>query len=115
MDEILLKKVKKIPTWLLFTPFSLKGYLKMKYLNVFGFKYLFAKKKGFTPPIQFFRDHYFSAEDFNKVKTFIQNHSDELSQKVNELSFESINKDKILFDRFFFFSLWLKKYDNAKK
>ncbi len=112
MDEVLLKKVLKIPTLFLFTPFSSKLYLKLKYLNYFGLAYLFSKKKGFTPPISYLRNKYFNETDFEKTKSIIERHSEKLYVEVKLLTFKKLKEDKILFDRFFFFHEWSRTLEN---
>ena len=112
MDEDLLKKVLKLPVFFLFTPFSKKLYLKLRFFNSFGFKYLFAKKKGFTPPIQNFRNKYFNEINLLELKEFIKPISTELYIKIKNIEFKELLEDKILFDRFFFFSQWIKSTNN---
>ena len=109
MDESLLHFIKKMPILFLFTPFSKKIYLKIKYFKIFGFKYFFAKKHGFTPPIQNLRNKYFSNEDFNFTIKNLKVISTELYNKASKITFNNLKNDKILFDRFFFFHQWLKK------
>ncbi len=105
MDECLLKKISSIPTIFLFTPFSSKIYLKIKYFRYFGFRYFFAKKKGFTPPIENLRKTYYQEIDFKRTKSILFGLSNELFIEVNKLCFDDLMKDKILFDRF---NEWLK-------
>jgi len=108
LDESLLQHTKKIPILFLFTPFSKKLYLKMKYFKIFGIKYLFAKKQGFTPPIQKLRNKYFIEKDFDFTKKKLKLISTELFDIASTITFDNIKNDKILFDRFFFFHRWLK-------
>lgn len=110
MDENLLKAVKKISLWALFTPYSKKMYLKIKYFKFFGLKYIIAKKSGFTPPIQRLRNEYFNNEDFVYTKEFIKTISSALYNEIATITFDDIKRDIILFDRFFFFHEWIKNY-----
>lgn len=108
LDESLLEHVKKIPIIFLFTPFSKKLFLKIKYFKIFGISYLFSKKRGFTPPIQELRNKHFSDKDFDFTKKNLKLISGELHTMASLITFNNLKKDKILFDRFFFFHKWLK-------
>ena len=108
LDEKLLIKIKSTSNFLLFTPFIKKLYLKLSYYEIFGFRYFFAKKKGFTPPIQTLRERYFVENDFIKLKEFLNLRSVNLHNEIINLNFDDLKKDKILFDRFFFFNEWIK-------
>lgn len=112
MDEHVLEKIKKTSLLKLFTPFSKKLFLKINYFQIFGIKYFRAKKQGFTPPIDILRNKYFSKEEFSYSKSIIQDISEDLFNEIESLTFEDIKNDKILFDRFFFFHEWFKKYKN---
>ena len=98
LDENLLAKVNITNKWLLFTPYNSKLYLKIIYFKLFGFKYLKAAKKGFTPPIQNLRDDNFQAkiDEYNddnlKIINFIKIHS--ISNKNDE--FDEIDHCGIL-------------------
>lgn len=108
MDEHLKHAVAKIPGFLLFTPFALKLFLKIVFFDLFGFRYLVAKKKGFTPPIQVLRDKHYRDSDFDFTKSILNDLNPNLYEAVKALQFSDLLKDKILFDRFFFFHSWLK-------
>ena len=108
MDEDLLDKVKKTPLLVLFTPYSKKLFLKLKYFKFFGLKYFSAKKNGFTPPIQKLRNMYFTKKDFIITKIKIKSISLDLYNEMLTITFDDLKKDEILFDRFFFFHEWLK-------
>lgn len=108
MDEDLKHMVAKIPAFLLFTPFALKFFLKIVFFDLFGFRYLTAKKKGFTPPIQVLRDKHYRESDFDFTKSTLRGLNSNLYEAVKDLQFNELLKDKILFDRFFFFHSWLK-------
>lgn len=109
LDEVLLSKVRKMPVWKIFTPKISKLYLKLTYFKIFGVKYLFSKKQGFVPPIQKLRDDYFKDVDFINLKKWIGINDTVLYSEIEFLTFEQLKKDPILFDRFFFFDIWLKK------
>lgn len=109
MDEVLLEKTKSMALVLLFTPYAKKLFLKVKYFKVFGWRYFFAKKNGFTPPIEKLRKENFNEEDFIFIKKQIQSISSDLYTQIQTLNFDNLEKDKILFDRFFFFCEWVKK------
>jgi hypothetical protein len=108
MDENLKNAIIKKSPRLLFTPFSSKLFLKIRFFRMFGFKYLFAKKKGFTPPIQELRTVNFREDDFLKLKDYLNSICPNLYVQIKELDFQDLEKDKILFDRFFFFNDWKK-------
>lgn len=108
MDEHLKQAVAKIPAFLLFTPFALKLFLKIVFYDLFGFRYLLAKKKGFTPPIQVLRDKHYTESDLDFTKSVLSNVNPSLYEAVKSIQFNDLLKDKILFDRFFFFHNWLK-------
>lgn len=108
MDEDLKQMVSKIPAFLLFTPFALKFFLKIVFFDLFGFRYLTAKKKGFTPPIQVLRDKHYRESDFDFTKSTLRRLNSNLYEAVKDIQFNELLKDKILFDRFFFFHGWLK-------
>ena len=114
MDEELLQKVKTLPIWIIFTPFISKLYLKLSYFKIFGFNYFFSKKKGFTPPIQKLRENYFKEINFLNLKEKIKNIDPVFYNEIVNLSYQNLEKDKIMFDRFFFFNLWLENnyYEN---
>ncbi len=109
LDEHLLSKVKITSLWLLFTPYSSKLYLKLIYFKLFGFKYLKAAKKGFTPPIQNLRDNNFKEKDYIKLKNYLEVNYSSIANQINLLQYSSLLEDLILFDRFFFFNEWLKR------
>lgn len=108
MDENLSNKVKKTPLFLLFTPYSSKLFLKLKFFNLFGLKYFTSTKKGFTPPIENLREVNFQEQDFNDLKKYLKNHCPNLFLQIVNLDFVKLKKDKILFDRFFLFNEWKK-------
>lgn len=112
MDENLIRKVNKIPTLLLFTPFSSKLFLKLIFLKLFGLKYLTASKKGFTPPIEELRVANFKEEDFVELKRFLKTNCPNVYTIVEKQEYHKLEKDKILFDRFFFFNEWKKNQKN---
>ena len=103
MDESLLYYIKKLPIILLFTPFSTKLFLKIKYFKIFGIKYFFAKKSGFTPPIQNLRNKYFNDEDFNFTKKNLKVISTELYSKASGITFDNLKKIKFYLIAFSFF------------
>jgi len=108
MDEHLKNAVAKIPSFLLFTPFALKLFLKVVFYDLFGMRYLLAKKKGFTPPIQVLRDKHYLRSDFDLTKRVLQDTNPLLYKAMENIQYDDLIKDKILFDRFFFFHSWLK-------
>ena len=107
MDEDLKEKMKTVSLWKIFTPFSLKLFLKLKYIKLFGISYLFAKKKGFTPPIKKLVEESFIDNDYQKFKVYIKQHSPEVFDFYVNKSFEDINKNKLQFYRIYFFYKWL--------
>lgn len=109
LDEVLLSKIKKTSVWKIFTPKFTKLFLKITFFKTFGPRYFLSKKKGFTPPLKKLRKNYFKEEDFNFLKEWLKINANEFFKEVIELDYERLKKDKILFDRFFFFYLWLKK------
>lgn len=109
LDEVLLKKVKKTAIWKIFTPKLTKLYLKLTYFKTFGFKYFSSKKKGFTPPIQKMREVNFNETDFQILVNWLKMNDAEFFNEIQSFDYEFLKKDKILFDRFFFFDIWLKK------
>lgn len=112
LDEILLSEVKKKPVWKLFTPKFSKLYLKLLYFKVFGLKYFFSQKRGFTPPIKSLREKYFKVEDFVLLKEWIKNNHIVLYEMIKDLEYDNLLGDNILFDRFFFFNIWLQNFNN---
>jgi asparagine synthase (glutamine-hydrolysing) len=108
LDEVLLNKVKRTSVWKIFTPKLSKLYLKVIYFKMFGLKYFFAKKQGFVPPIKALREKYFAENDFIILKLWLKNNDIVFFNEINELTFDELKKDPILFDRFFFFDIWLK-------
>lgn len=108
LDENLLAKVNITNKWLLFTPYNSKLYLKIIYFKLFGFKYLKAAKKGFTPPIQNLRDDNFKENDYLKLKNYLEVNYSSIANQINLLIYSNLIEDSILFDRFFFFNEWLK-------
>jgi asparagine synthase (glutamine-hydrolysing) len=108
LDEQILLKVDEISLFYLFTPFAKKLYLKVMYFKLFGFKYLFAKKHGFIPPLDKLRNEKFSNENFIFTKERVLSLSLDLHKELSTITFEDLKKDKILFDRFFFFHEWIK-------
>jgi len=116
MDENLIRKVKKIPTFFLFTPYSSKLFLKVLFFKIFGLKYFTATKKGFTPPIKELRKLNFVEKDFLELKQFLNNVSPNTYEQIKNVGYSDLKNDKILFDRFFFFNEWRNKlYDNFTK
>lgn len=109
LDEELLSKSKKTPVWKIFTPKLSKLYLKLVYFKTFGFKYFTSKKQGFTPPIKTLRDNYFKEIDYLNLKNWLKTNDIELFDEIYMISYDELRKDAILFDRFFFFNIWLKK------
>lgn len=113
LDEQILSKVSKISLLYLFTPYAKKLYLKVIYFRLFGFKYLSASKRGFIPPLDQLRHENFSKENFAFIKKRILVLSKDLHKEIDPITFEDLEKDKILFDRFFFFHEWLKFNQNT--
>jgi len=113
LDEKVLYKVSKISLLYLFTPYAKKLYLKVIYFRLFGFKYLSASKRGFIPPLDQLRHENFSKENFAFIKKRIKVLSKDLHKEIDSITFEDLEKDKILFDRFFFFHEWLKFNQNT--
>ena len=111
LDEELLAKNVQMSIWRLFNPFVSKIYLKIAYLDFFGLKYFSAKKQGFTPPIQELRDKYFKLNTFVELKQKLKKIDSEFYKEIENLEYEDLVKDKILFDRFFFFSIWFQEYE----
>lgn len=109
MDENLSHTVNKKPLLFLFTPYNSKLFLKISYFKVFGLKYLMATKKGFTPPINELRNENFTLQEFKVTKKFIEVNSPKLFVEIENMDFKMLERDKILFDRFFFFHEWIKK------
>lgn len=112
MDENLIRKVKKIPAVFLFTPFSSKLFLKLIFFKLFGLKYLTASKKGFTPPIEELRVANFREEDFIELKRYLKTNCPNVYTLIEKQEYQKLQKDKILFDRFFFFNEWKKNEQN---
>jgi asparagine synthase (glutamine-hydrolysing) len=112
MDENLKKAIIVKSPLKLFTPFMTKLYLKIKFFRIFGFGYFFAKKRGFTPPIQELRNKYFRESDFLNLKDFLKLVCPRLYLEIVDINFTDIEKDKILFDRFFFFNQWRVHFQN---
>ena len=106
MDENLIRKVNKISTIFLFTPFSSKLFLKLVFFKIFGLKYFTASKKGFTPPIGKLRDINFREEDFLELKLYLKTNCPNVYEQIKKYEYQKLGKDKILFDRFFFFNEW---------
>jgi len=117
MDENLIRKVNKIPAIFLFTPFSSKFFLKVVFFKIFGLKYFTASKKGFTPPIGKLRDINFREEDFLELKLYLKTNCPNVFKQIKKYGYQKLEKDKILFDRFFFFNEWKKNSlkDNSFK
>ena len=113
MDENLARKIQKTATIFLFTPFSSKLFLKIVFFKLFGLKYLTAKKKGFTPPIEELRVANFKEEDFLELKIYLKTNCINVYTLVEKLDYSKLEKDKILFDRFFFFNEWKKSQKNT--
>lgn len=107
LDERLLLKVDSLPVWKIFTPIIPKLYLKIFYFKLFGLKYFLSNKKGFTPPIKEIREKYFTEEVFFELKKNLKELDITFYNEIEDLTFWHLKKDKILFDRFFFFNLWL--------
>ena len=114
LDEALIEKAKKMPSWMLFTPYSSKLYLKIVYFKCFGFKYFLSKKKGFTPPIKQLRQEYFKEEDFIKLKDVIKDINLSLFEGIKDIAYSDLLEDSILLDRLFFFNLWYISYNKKK-
>jgi asparagine synthase (glutamine-hydrolysing) len=112
MDEDLKNTITKRSPGLFFTPFNSKLYLKIIFFKIFGFKYFTAKKRGFTPPIQELREVNFQEHDYLKLKEYLNLACPHLHIHLKELHFKDLEKDKILFDRFFFFNEWIKNQTN---
>ena len=111
LDEDLLRHVREMPVWMIFTPCISKLYLKILYFRYFGIKYFLSKKKGFTPPIKELRKTYFKEEDFNQLKDYFKGLNSVFFNEISNLVYNDLLKDNILFDRFFFFNIWrLKSY-----
>ncbi|SHJ00798.1 asparagine synthase (glutamine-hydrolyzing) [Flavobacterium terrae] len=111
LDEALLRHVRKLPTWMIFTPCISKLYLKILYFKCFGIKYFLSKKKGFTPPIKELRERYFKEDDFNQLKDYFKELNSSFFNDIKNLVYDDLLNDNILFDRFFFFNIWrLKSY-----
>ncbi|WP_272152046.1 asparagine synthase (glutamine-hydrolyzing) [Tenacibaculum aiptasiae] len=106
MDENLIGKINKIPTIFLFTPYSSKLFLKLVFFKTFGLKYFTASKKGFTPPIDKLRDTNFREEDFLELKLYLKINCPNVYKQIKKYEYRKLRKDKILFDRFFFFNEW---------
>lgn len=106
MDENLIRKISKIRTIFLFTPFSSKFFLKLVFFKTFGLRYFTASKKGFTPPIDKLRDVNFREEDFLELKLYLKTNCPNVYEKIKNYEHHKLRKDKILFDRFFFFNEW---------
>ena len=117
MDENLIRKVNKIPAIFLFTPFSSKFFLKVVFFKIFGLKYFTASKKGFKPPIGKLRDINFREEDFLELKLYLKTNCPNVFKQIKKYGYQKLEKDKILFDRFFFFNEWKKNSlkDNSFK
>jgi asparagine synthase (glutamine-hydrolysing) len=112
MDEQLKELTEDLSLFYLFTPYSSKLMLKLRFFDLFGIRYLFKKKRGFTPPIQVLRDKYFGEKEFYFTKEIIRQFSKSLYYKINNIEFKTIQQDKILFDRFFFFHNWVINEDS---
>ena len=110
LDEQLLEKVKKSSPFILFTPFRKKLFLKILYFRIFGIKYFFSKKQGFSPPIKHLRKELFDEDKFNWIKQHIKKVSNELYVEIESLTFKDIEKDEIFYDRFFFLYMWYSHY-----
>ncbi|WP_298418024.1 asparagine synthase (glutamine-hydrolyzing) [uncultured Kordia sp.] len=115
MDERLKKKTQKTSLWKIFTPFSLKLYLKLKYIKLFGLNYLFAKKKGFTPPVVQLINNAFSENEYAQFLKIIKTHHQEVFAYFENISFNKLKNRKLQYQRVYFFYEWLKsqKYDEA--
>ncbi|MDI9308960.1 MAG: asparagine synthase (glutamine-hydrolyzing) [Limnohabitans sp.] len=109
LDEVLLEKVRTKPVFLLFTPFISKLYLKLLYFRCFGLKYFLSKKSGFTPPVETLRNQYFKESDYEVLKEKLQDVDQIFYKEIQNLTYQNLLKDKILFDRFFFFNIWFQK------
>ena len=106
MDENLSAKVQKISTIFLFTPYSSKLFLKIGFFKLFGLKYFFKSKRGFTPPIEGLRVACFREEDYLNLKIFLKTNVSNVYTLIEKIDYSKLEKDKILFDRFFFFNEW---------
>lgn len=108
MDESLIRKVQKLPVLFLFTPFSSKLFLKINFIKLFGLKYFIATKKGFKPPIEDLRSANFREEDFTELKSYLKINCPNVYNLIVKMQYQKLQKDKILFDRCFFFNEWVK-------
>lgn len=115
LDEELLQKIKNTSPLLIFNPFRKKIFLKIAYFKIFGIKYFFSKKQGFTPPIKNLRKEMFDEYKFKFIIQEIKDHNPDFYQYIQNLSFSDISKDDIFFDRFFFFYMWYVNYQQNVK
>lgn len=116
MDENLIRKVNMISTLFLFTPYCSKLFLKVLFFKTFGLKYFTASKKGFTPPIEELRKSNFVEKDFIELKLYLNSVCPNVYEQMKNMRYCDLTKDKILFDRFFFFNEWRNKlYSNLTK